>query len=116
ENSVRVQQLQPANIEAAFETTSQDRFQEPVIQRIYPFLTALDLAFVTIAESGDLRCQQLVPQLPAQTFRDLAGDLSSATTVLAVDGQYGDHDNLYIAAVSPPARGSFLFRKKTERT
>jgi hypothetical protein len=80
------------NVQTAFKAASEDRFEEPVVERIHSLFAGFDFAFFAIAQSGDFGSEQLIPEFPTQTIRDLPGDLSAAATVLTLNGQDFNHD------------------------
>src|SRR5262245_46936666 len=48
EDRVGVQQLQAVNIEASFEAASQERFQQPIVERIHALFPFCDLRVITL--------------------------------------------------------------------
>jgi hypothetical protein len=86
QNAFAVDQFELVRIEAAFITSAQERFKEPVVERIGSFLSTLDFRFGTISEPRDLLRQQLIPKFPAKLFGKQLSDFAAAASVLAFNG------------------------------
>jgi hypothetical protein len=60
-DTIGIQELQPMDIQTAFETTSHDRFEQSVIERVHMLLAGLELGSITMAQPGNLGRQRPVP-------------------------------------------------------
>src|ERR1700680_3072784 len=91
QNAFAVDQVELVRIEAAFVTSAQKGFEEPVVEWIGAFLANLDDGFGAIPTPSDFLGQQLIPKLPAQLRREQLSDFASAASILPFNGDDFDH-------------------------
>src|ERR1700738_488475 len=91
QNTFAVNDVELVRVEAAFITSAQKGFEEPVVERIGAFLSNLDDGFGAIREPGNLLGQQLIPKLPAQLRRKQLSDFASAASILPFNCDDFDH-------------------------
>src|ERR1700738_2945391 len=96
QNTFAVNDVELVRVEAAFITSAQKGFEEPVVERIGAFLSNLDDGFGAIREPGNLLGQQLIPKLPAQLRRKQLSDFASAASILPFNCDDFDHAGPYV--------------------
>src|SRR5262249_40119640 len=90
-DGLTIDQVKFRRIDAAFKTSAEEGFKKPVINRVGSFLACLDHGPGAISQSRNLFGQQLVPQLPLETFRHQLRDFASPASVFAFDGDDFNH-------------------------
>jgi hypothetical protein len=95
QNAFAVDHVELVRIEAAFITSAQKGFEEPVVEWIVAFLSNLDDGFGAFRKPGDLLGQQLIPKLPAQLGRKQLSDFASAASILPFNCDDFDHAGPY---------------------
>src|ERR1700689_2046723 len=86
--------------------------EKPEHNRIGSPFSPLDRFRRTLGQSRDFLCQPFVPQTPSKTAGYQAGNFGCSATELALNC-YGVDHGVYPqpTATSPPAPGSFFFKK-----
>src|SRR5277367_6882843 len=86
--------------------------KNPEHKRIGSPFSLLDRLWRTLGQSRDFLCQPLVPQIPSKTAGDQTGNFGCSTAELALNC-YSVNHCVYPqpTATSPPAPGSFFFKK-----
>src|ERR1700722_5109700 len=98
--------------QASLKRASQKVLEKPVHDRIASPLSLLDYLRLTLSESSDLQGQTLVPQTPSEAACDQTGNFRRSATELALNCNSVHHRVFpQPTATSPPAPGSFFFRK-----
>src|ERR1700719_1252147 len=97
QNSLAVHQVEFVRIQAAFITSAQKGFEEPIVEWIGAFLSNLDDGFGAIRKPGDLLGEQLIPQLPAQLLSKQLSNFATASSIFPFTRKYSNH----LAPLSP---------------
>ena len=95
-NTLRIGYLHLRRIEASLEAATQKGLKQAIVQRVAALLAPLDVEAVALQVAGDFSREQLVPQCPAKTLGDLAGDVGRAASVFALNRQHFDHECLLL--------------------
>src|SRR5258708_7063270 len=91
QNGFAVDQVEFVRIQAAFITSAQKGFEEPIVERISAFLANLDDVLGTICQPGDLFRQVLIPQLPAQLLGKQLSNFATAASIFPFNRKYSNH-------------------------
>jgi hypothetical protein len=85
QNTFAVDDIELVRIEAAFITSAQKGFEQPVVEWIGAFLSNFDDSLGAFREPRDLFSQKLIPQFPTQLCRKQLSDFAAATSILPFD-------------------------------
>ena len=77
---------------ATLVASKNEGLEQTIIKRVVAFFTCLNCGLLTVRESGDLLCQQLVPKFPTQLGGKLFGDFRCSRSVFPLDSDDSDHD------------------------
>jgi hypothetical protein len=120
QNTFAVDDIELVRIEAAFITSAQKGFEQPVVEWIGAFLSNFDDSFGAIRKPGDLFSQKLIPQLPTQLCRKQLSDFATAASIFPFDRDDFNHVDFLrrLSAARPsycinPLRSTNSFRATT---
>src|SRR5580658_7799076 len=105
--------MQPAGgWQASLKPAAKKILENPDHERIGSPFSLLYRLWRTLGQSRDFLCQPFVPETPSKTGRDQIGDFGRSAAELALYCYRIDHC-VYPqpTATSPPAPGSFFFKK-----
>jgi hypothetical protein len=115
--AARIEQVQSVGgQQASLKPTPKEVLENSVYEGIDSPFSLLDRLWRTFGQSRDFLCQPFISQTPSQAAGDQTGNFGCSAAELAFNCDGLNHCFYpQPAAISPPAPGSFFFKKTQER-